>query len=292
VVRGPQADRFDPGAWRAFFDQPFTVDAQSNRMGLRLNGPPVVPDSADLISEGVVTGDIQVTGSGQPIVLLPGRATIGGYPKIATVIEADHDRLGQLRPGAAIRFVEISRAEAASALRAWRPSIYGGLSSDKEPSMPDDRHAADAWTPEGVIRVIRELANHDVRAFSLRVASAGIEIAIDRGGGLPGLAPERGTGAMPASDEGGDDPEPDQGNAINAPLLGAFWRRPAPEAPAFVEEGDTIEAGQTVGLIEVMKSFHDVTAPRAGTLRRFLVDEGATVEYGQPLAELDPAPEG
>jgi acetyl-CoA carboxylase biotin carboxyl carrier protein len=79
---------------------------------------------------------------------------------------------------------------------------------------------------------------------------------------------------------------------MTSPLLGVFWRRPAPESPAFVVEGDTIEAGQTIGLIEVMKSFHDVTADRAGTVRRFLVDEGDTVEYGQPLVELESRPEG
>jgi acetyl-CoA carboxylase biotin carboxyl carrier protein len=233
-----------------------------------------------------------VTGSGQPIVLLPGRATIGGYPKIATVIEADHDRLGQLRPGATIRFAEVSLDEAATALRAWRPSIYGGLSSDEEPIMSHDRQSADAWTPEGVIRVIRELADHDVRAFSLRVASAGLEIAIDRGGGLPSFSLDAGVPAPPHAGERPDTPLPDEGDIVTAPLLGILWRRPEPESPPFVEEGDTIEAGQTIGLIEVMKSFHEVTANRKGTVRRFLVDEGDTVEYGQPLVELESPPEG
>jgi allophanate hydrolase subunit 2 len=74
-------------------------------MGLRLDGPALIPTGgADIISEGIVTGAIQVTGEGQPIVMLPARATIGGYPKIATVIAADLDRLGQLRPGAPVRF--------------------------------------------------------------------------------------------------------------------------------------------------------------------------------------------
>jgi KipI family sensor histidine kinase inhibitor len=295
IVRGPQAGRFGVDAWRTFLAEPFRVDAQSNRMGLRLNGPALVPDGADLISEGVVTGDIQVTGSGQPIVLLRGRATIGGYPKIATVIEADHDRLGQLRPGATIRFAEVSLDEAASALRAWRPSVYGGLSRDEEPTMPDDRRTdptADAWTPDGVIRVIRELAGHDVRAFSLRVASAGLEIAIDRGGGLPDLFEPgdryRSAAPNPSESDGGDNPKTEDSATVTAPLLGTFYRRPAPEQPPFVAVGDRVAAGQTVGTIEVMKSFHDVTAPAAGVVARVLVDDGATVEYGQPLFALDP----
>ena len=295
VVRGPQADRFDEVAWEAFLNQAFTVDGQSNRMGLRLNGPALVPEGADLISEGVVTGDIQVTGSGQPIVLLPGRATIGGYPKIATVIEADHDRLGQLRPGATIRFAEVSLDEADEALREWRPSVYGGLSSDEEPTMSDDLQSADDWTPDGVIRVIRELADHEVTAFSLRVESAGIEIAIDRGGGLPERLPfPRERNAFPAvSDsvrEGSvpDIPRTDESGDVVAPLLGTFWRRPSPDEPPFVEVGDRVEAGQTVGTIEVMKTFSEIASPAAGVVARVLVEDGATVEYGQVLMVLDP----
>jgi allophanate hydrolase subunit 2 len=84
-------------------------------MGVRLEGHALVPTGgADIISEGLVTGAIQVTGEGQPIVMMAARATIGGYPKIATVIAADLDRLGQLRPGQAVRFVEATDADLAN----------------------------------------------------------------------------------------------------------------------------------------------------------------------------------
>ena len=105
VSPGPQADQFDDQAWDTLLSQPFTVSAASNRMGLRLDGPVIMPrEHADIISEGIVTGAIQITGEGQPIVMLPGHATIGGYTKIATVSEAHLDRLGQLRPGDELRF--------------------------------------------------------------------------------------------------------------------------------------------------------------------------------------------
>jgi biotin-dependent carboxylase-like uncharacterized protein len=108
IVRGPQAGRFDDAAWNAFISSEFTVSSKSNRLGIRLDGPAIVPaGGADIISEGMATGAIQVTGEGQPIVMLPARATIGGYPKIATVVAADLDRLGQLRPGQRIRFEEV-----------------------------------------------------------------------------------------------------------------------------------------------------------------------------------------
>lgn len=107
VAPGPQADRFDDRAWEIFLARWWRVSSRSNRVGIRLEGPALIAhDRSDLISEGMVTGSIQITAAGQPIVMLPARATIGGYPKIATVIAADLDRLGQLRPGETIRFVE------------------------------------------------------------------------------------------------------------------------------------------------------------------------------------------
>lgn len=106
VHPGPQRDMFEDATWQRFIQRPYTVTNDANRVGIRLNGPAIHPrSSSDIISEGVATGSIQIPGSGQPIVLLPGRATIGGYPKIATVIDSDLDLLGQLRPGDTIRFI-------------------------------------------------------------------------------------------------------------------------------------------------------------------------------------------
>lgn len=162
--------------------------------------------------------------------------------------------------------------------------------------MPDQPQPADAWTPDGVIRVIRELAGHDVTAFSLRVEAAGLEIAIDRGGGLPARLPRvhdgHPTETSPAGDAcDADTPDSDASSVIVAPLLGTFWRRPSPEEPPFVDIGDRVEEGQPVGTIEVMKTFREVVAPVAGVVARVLVEDGATVEYGQALMTLDPTEE-
>jgi acetyl-CoA carboxylase biotin carboxyl carrier protein len=71
-----------------------------------------------------------------------------------------------------------------------------------------------------------------------------------------------------------------------SPLPGTFYRRASPEAPAYKREGDAVAAGDVIGLVEVMKSFHEVHAEHAGTLQRFLVDNEGTVEAGQVLAVL------
>lgn len=113
IVRGPEQARFDERMWSVFLGSPFTVSPQSNRVGLRLDGPLLPPiGGADIISSGIVTGTIQVTGEGQPILMLPARATVGGYPRIATVIAADLDRLAQCAPGDTLRFTEVPLAEA------------------------------------------------------------------------------------------------------------------------------------------------------------------------------------
>ena len=105
VKPGPQRDRFDEATWRRLLNSEFGVSDDANRVGIRLLGPSLAPtNGADSLSEGIVTGSIQVTGEGQAIVMLPGHATIGGYTKIATVIAEDWDRLGQVSPGDSVRF--------------------------------------------------------------------------------------------------------------------------------------------------------------------------------------------
>ncbi len=74
---------------------------------------------------------------------------------------------------------------------------------------------------------------------------------------------------------------------IPAPLPGTFYRKPAPDQPVFKSEGDAVAIGDTIGLIEVMKTFTPVTAEEAGRLARFLVDNEEPVMAGQPLYELE-----
>lgn len=74
---------------------------------------------------------------------------------------------------------------------------------------------------------------------------------------------------------------------IVSPLPGTFYRKPAPDQPDYKSVGDSVTEGDVVGLIEVMKSFHEVKATASGTLKAFLVDNEDAVMAGQPIAELD-----
>jgi antagonist of KipI len=115
VTEGPHIDHFSEEAKQTFFRSTFRVSETSDRTGLRLEGPNVVSDLPDeMITEGVPLGAVQVTPSGQPIILFVEQQTTGGYPKIANVIGVDLHRVGQLRPRIEIRFERTSMAVARS----------------------------------------------------------------------------------------------------------------------------------------------------------------------------------
>ncbi|MBP0580298.1 biotin carboxyl carrier domain-containing protein [Labrys sp. LIt4] len=74
---------------------------------------------------------------------------------------------------------------------------------------------------------------------------------------------------------------------IMSPLPGVFYRRPSPDSPAFKEDGESVAAADVIGLVEVMKSFHEVHAGIGGANIKFLVDDGDAVMAGQALAEVE-----
>jgi 5-oxoprolinase (ATP-hydrolysing) subunit C len=127
VVLGPQDDYFDTEEIARFFAASYTVTAASDRMGMRLAGPRIRHARGfDVISDAVVTGSIQVPGSGEPIVMLAERQTTGGYPKLGTVIGADLRHLAQAPPGTTLRFAPVDLAEA-QLLRAADLAWLAGL---------------------------------------------------------------------------------------------------------------------------------------------------------------------
>jgi antagonist of KipI len=113
VVLGPQDDHFTQAGLETFLSTVYELTPESNRMGARLKGPPIQHrDTTGIVSDGVVIGSVQVPASGQPIVMLADHQTTGGYPKIATVIQADLPLLAQIVPGDYVRFDAVSLAEA------------------------------------------------------------------------------------------------------------------------------------------------------------------------------------
>ncbi len=122
----------------------------------------------------------------------------------------------------------------------------------------------EAQTGEARIRVARAPAAQVIQAAIPTVVAA------------PALA------AVPAVVASADDP-----GAIKSPMVGTVYLAPQPNAPSFVQPGDRVSAGQTLMIVEAMKVMNPITAPRPGTVRVVLVEDGAPVEFGQPLTILD-----
>jgi KipI family sensor histidine kinase inhibitor len=117
VVLGPQNDYFAAEAIADFLGKPFQISTDADRMGYRLTGHVVKHlGPAEIVSDGIVLGSVQVPPHGNPIIMLADRPSVGGYPKIATVISADIRLLAQCRPGMRLRFQQVSVPEARQGL--------------------------------------------------------------------------------------------------------------------------------------------------------------------------------
>lgn len=115
VMEGPQTGLFPPQARERFEETEFKRSPKGNRQGVRLDhaGPPFATDGQrTLVSDFVIPGDIQMTGDGTPYVLLVDCQTMGGYPRIGTVLPADLSRIAQAEPGTPVRFRFVSLEEA------------------------------------------------------------------------------------------------------------------------------------------------------------------------------------
>ena len=113
VVLGPQNEMYTDEDIRLFLSQEYEVNAQSDRMGIRLSGEPLKSKNGmDIISDGIVFGSVQVPNSGEPIILMADHQTTGGYAKIATVISVDLPRASQLSAGNTVRFKSVTVEEA------------------------------------------------------------------------------------------------------------------------------------------------------------------------------------
>jgi antagonist of KipI len=120
VTEGPQAGWFGAELYRGAY----TVQEESNRMGLRLRGSAIPSPAGTMLTEGVPLGAVQIPPDGQPIILFVEHQTTGGYPKPANVISADMWRVGQLRPRDTVRFELVTLDAAWSRLQAQEEWLY------------------------------------------------------------------------------------------------------------------------------------------------------------------------
>lgn len=165
VVLGPQADHFTEGGIETLLTQPFRVTRAADRMGLRLDGPPLEHARGyNIVSDGIATGAIQVPGDGMPIVLLADHQTTGGYPKVATVVAADLPALGRVSPGAQLRFASVTLVEAQALRRAHGQRIAEMMRSVEPARLDPAQLSSGALLSKNLIGgVLKAGDDHEVR---------------------------------------------------------------------------------------------------------------------------------
>ena len=133
VILGQQCDYFTADGIKTFFTGLYSTSQDSDRMGIRLSGEKVEHvEGADIISDGITFGAIQVPGNGQPIIMMADRQTTGGYTKIGNVITVDLPKLAQAKPGTKVRFKEVAEKEAIELMREQKNLICSENSYEKQ----------------------------------------------------------------------------------------------------------------------------------------------------------------
>jgi acetyl-CoA carboxylase biotin carboxyl carrier protein len=154
-----------------------------------------------------------------------------------------------------------------------------GPMSGRAPFDPEAiRELARILTETGLTEI--EISDKDRR---LRVVRAPAQVAAPVTYAAPPVPAPPAPAVVP--DAAADDPMDDPG-AVTSPMVGVAYLSPDPSAPPYVQAGQAVQAGQTVMLIEAMKTFNQIKAPRSGTVTRVLVTSGEPVEYGQPLVVI------
>ncbi|MFN3867810.1 MAG: acetyl-CoA carboxylase biotin carboxyl carrier protein [Hyphomicrobiaceae bacterium] len=145
-----------------------------------------------------------------------------------------------------------------------------------------------------LIRELAELLN-ETGLSEIEIEKSGLRVRVARQltvtayappAGQAMAAPAAGAVAAPAAPAGGGDPAKHPG-AVKSPMVGTAYRAPEPGAPSFIEIGRRVEAGDTLLIIEAMKTMNQIPAPKAGTVTAILFENGQPVEFGEPLVIVE-----
>jgi acetyl-CoA carboxylase biotin carboxyl carrier protein len=149
-------------------------------------------------------------------------------------------------------------------------------------------------TDADIAELVVEAPHVKVHVKKAAGVPAVLPIQVTAAGSVAGTAAPPGAAAQAALDGAAAsaarpaDEAPSRYVPIIAPMVGTFYRAPKPDAPPFVKEGDVVQTGQTVCVLEAMKMFNEIPSEVAGRVVRVLAENGAPVEYGQPLFLVDP----
>jgi acetyl-CoA carboxylase biotin carboxyl carrier protein len=162
--------------------------------------------------------------------------------------------------------------------------------TDKKSVAPDFPPGIDPELVERLAEIVSRLGLSEIEVaqgeLRIRVARQIVPVQISTTSHVPAAAPAA-TAAVVAPPPLPAVVPAEHPGTVKSPMVGTAYRRPSPEAPAFVEIGSQVKAGDKILLIEAMKTFNDIVAPRAGTVTAILIEDTAPVEYGQPLIVIE-----
>ena len=246
VCLGPQDDYFTEQGIADFFRQPYTITANADRMGIRLDGVAVAHTAkADIISDAAVIGSIQVPADGKPIILMADRQTTGGYAKIGTVIKEDIIKLAQMASKDTVQFRRISMEEAQQKYRAFYEKL------------------------EEIRQRLHALCSTGANCCTAGCTDAVAKAAAGSNGAAPVGAQSTGTATSTASVK----------ETICLPVPGSISK-------IAVKTGDAVKEGDLLFTFEALKMENDMTAPCFGTVGRIYKTAGDSSDTGEPVLEL------
>ena len=140
-------------------------------------------------------------------------------------------------------------------------------------------------------QLAKVIAKYDLTEIEVDLGELHLRLARDRApGGQTSVAPVQTPAIAPPATEAAAAVPPtvdELAGAVKSPMVGTAYLRPNPESRPFVEVGSLVKAGDKLLLVEAMKTFNEIAAPRAGRIASILVEDGAPVEYGQPLMVIE-----
>jgi acetyl-CoA carboxylase biotin carboxyl carrier protein len=157
--------------------------------------------------------------------------------------------------------------------------------------MPAAPNPGDLFEVKKVRRLIELMKEHDLSELDLKQGDN--RVRIRRGGEVvaytaPAAGVSRPAAAGPAPAAGGEAAAPDRTIVIKSPMVGTFYKASGPDVAPFIKVGDRIGPEKTVCIVEAMKVFNEIPAGVSGQVVAILVENGAPVEFGQPLIKVDP----
>ena len=162
-------------------------------------------------------------------------------------------------------------------------------SSPKAPADPIDarlvRKLADILTDTGLSEIEVEHAGLKIRVAKTLTA-APVQVVASHNPGVA-AAPAAPAVHAPAAASVAEAPARAKGDTVNSPMVGTVYLQPQPGADPFIKVGDTVQAGQTLFIVEAMKTMNPIPAPKGGRIVEILVEDAQPVEFGEPLAIIE-----